>query len=185
MRDYQKNIMLYLGAFYVVCVLHVVPAQAGMVACASFTGENQGEIAGEVTDQGKEDMNYVYGLRQDMYLPDNISTNYPASEKKQSPITLIMRVSKATPKLLQAWATGEKLTSVEIRFYRITQTGTEEHYFTISPRNCYIVSTKLWSPDSRDSNATGYTESFEVSLIYESITFTYEPDGIQTVINNP
>ncbi|MHC4645137.1 MAG: type VI secretion system tube protein TssD [Planctomycetota bacterium] len=139
-------------------------------------GEQQGDILGEspVTSLDREESIDCYGFAHDVYVPYDPDTFQVSRPRKHTPISIIKRYDKASPLLYAALCTDELLTSVELRFYRNTPSGPEEHFFTVLLENGKIV-------DMR----TVYPNLERVSFIYESITWRYVDGGIEYQDNVP
>lgn len=74
-------------------------------------------------------------------------------------------IDKASPLLINSFITNDDL-EVELSFYRnSTESGTSEHFYTISLEEASIVEVKLVSPDITE---------YEEIIPYEEITFAYK-----------
>ena len=74
-------------------------------------------------------------------------------------------------------ATGEQITKAEIKAYRTSQSGEQEHYFTITLENATITDIKTWMPNTKDLSAEKYTHHEDVSFSYKKINWTHEVAG--------
>ncbi|WP_434083452.1 type VI secretion system tube protein TssD, partial [Escherichia coli] len=51
-------------------------------------------------------------------------------QRVHKPVVITKVFDKASPLLLAALTSGERLTKVEIKWYRTSAAGTQEHYYT-------------------------------------------------------
>ncbi len=87
---------------------------------------------------------------------------------------------QASPLLFQACCSGEHISNFELDFYRISDKGQEEHYFTIKLENAIIVEMREFTPTTFLEENKPYHDMEEVFFSYEKIVWTYEPDGIES-----
>ncbi len=136
------------------------------------TGQNQGDIEGSVTDAGREGSIKVYVMEHEVKIPTD-ERGRPTGRHVDGPLKIVKEYDKASPLLEQALVTGERLSSVELNFFRTTSAGAEEHYYTVKLEDALITSVKPFSPN--DSNDGRRLE--EVSFSYHKISWTWEPEG--------
>lgn len=104
------------------------------------------------------------GLSHGILIPTD-AAGQPTGSKVHGQLSISKYFDKCGPLLYQALITGENLI-VEIKFYRTTMDGTNEHYFTIKLDDAMIV-------NIRSQSAIGQ-HAEEVSFVYETITWTHE-----------
>lgn len=78
------------------------------------------------------------------------------------------------PLLYTALATGEKLTTCELKWYRTSVNGTQEHYFTIKLEDAIITNITARMPNCQDPSQAHFTHLEDVSFSYRKITWTHE-----------
>lgn len=137
----------------------------------SLTGQNQGVIEGSCTVAGKEGTSVVVEFEHDLYIPLDPLSGQPTGRRVHQPLRVVKFMDKATPKLFQALCTGEHLTEVMLKWYRIDPTGNEEHYFTTRLEDAVIVAIK--------PSGCPLEHMEDVSFTYHRIVWTWEPDGIE------
>lgn len=59
----------------------------------------------------------------------------PTGQRKHAPITIVKEIDSSTPSLFQALVTGEKFDDVTLKYYQITEIGTEDQYYTQTLKN--------------------------------------------------
>ncbi len=74
-----------------------------------------------------------------IHIPRDPQSGLPSGKRIHGPLAIDKEVDKASPMLQQALCSGEHLSEVTIKHYRIDDTGVEEHYFTITLENAIIV----------------------------------------------
>jgi type VI secretion system secreted protein Hcp len=146
----------------------------------SLTGNNQGNISqGACEMQGREDTILCQALNHEVYIPRDPQSGLPTGKRAHQPFTVTKVYDKTTPKLYQALVTGERMSDVTYKFFRINPSGNEEHYFTIKLKDAIIVSIKPWIPNALDPSRESFTHMEDVSFTYKEIVWTWEIDGIE------
>jgi len=146
----------------------------------SLTGNTQGNISqGASTMKGREDTILCQGLEHEVSIPRDLQTGQPTGKRVHRALTITKVYDKTSPKLYQALVTGERMSDVTFKFYRITPAGAEEHYFTTKLENAIIVSIKPWVPNCLDPARERFTHMEDISFTYRKIIWTWEVDGIE------
>ena len=146
----------------------------------SLTGKTQGAIAqGCSTMQGREDTILCQALNHEVYIPHDPQTGLPTGKRVHNALTVTKVFDKGSPKLYQALTTGETMNDVTMKYYRISPSGNEEHYFTIKLVDAIIVSIKPWIPNALDPARDGFTHMEDVSFTYSKIIWTWEEGGVE------
>ncbi len=145
----------------------------------TVVGEKQGAIDGGCTIKGREKTILGQAVDSLVNIPKSPQTGLPTGKRVHNPFSVTAELDKATPKLYQALCSGERMKSVQVDYYRISPTGTEEKYFTIKMENAIVVSMREYVPDClRPENSTmGHMITYEFT--YEKVIWTYVPDGIE------
>ncbi len=145
-----------------------------------LTGNTQGNIAEGCCDiKGRENTILCQALNHEVYIPRDPQTGLPTGKRVHNPLTVTKVFDKATPKLFQALTSGERMSNVTLKYYRINPSGNEEHYFTIKLENAIIVSIKPWIPNALDQSMERFTHMEDVSFTYSKIIWTWEIDGVE------
>ena len=95
------------------------------------------------------------------------------------PMTITKEIDKSTPMLYQALCGNELLTEVTLNWYRLDGTGDYELYYSIYMENAFITCIRPWVPNVLDRANEGLKHMEDVSIAYEKIIWTWEPDGIE------
>ncbi|MDY6903496.1 MAG: Hcp family type VI secretion system effector [Thermodesulfobacteriota bacterium] len=150
-----------------------------MVSYLKVTAKDQGEIKGDCTQSGREDLIMVYSIDHAVEIPRDTHTGLPTGSRMHKPFKIIKHKDMSSPKLFQACCSGEQV-ETELKFYRITDAGKEEHYFTIKLEQAIIVEMQEYNPITFLEENKPYRDMETVSFTYSKIIWTYEPDGIET-----
>jgi len=146
----------------------------------SVNGKDQGNISqGACKMQGREDTILCQALNHEVYIPHDPQTGLATGKRVHKPLSVTKVYDKASPKLYKALRTGEHMTEVSFKFYRIDEAGTEAHYFTIKLTEAIIVSIQPWVPNALDHSRESFTHMEDVSFTYQKIAWRWEPDGIE------
>jgi type VI secretion system secreted protein Hcp len=99
--------------------------------------------------------------------------------RSYEPIVFRKRIDKSTPLLYKA-LTNNEVVEGKFKFYRPSPTGdgTTEQFYTIEFSNGRIASFKAVSPDSIDPASSAHPPLEEIAILFESISWTFEPGGI-------
>jgi len=152
-------------------------------AYLELEGKNQGSISegcntedsmGNDYQEGFEDMITVQAFRLDVHRPTNPQTGQPTGPRTLKPLTLTKFFDKSSPLLYQALATGERMETWTLKFYRTTPEGEQEHYFTIALEDATIVDIHGYMPNALDSSNESLAHLEDVSFAFNKITWTHE-----------
>jgi type VI secretion system secreted protein Hcp len=147
----------------------------------AMTGNTQGNITEGACDiQSREDTCLCQALEHKVSIPSDRQTGLPTGKRVHGPLKITKVFDKASPKIFQALVTGEQMSDVVFKFYRIDPTGIEQHYYTIKLANAIIVSVDPWVPNCLDPVKESFTHMEDVSFTYRTITWTWEVDGIES-----
>ncbi|WP_396586393.1 type VI secretion system tube protein TssD [Bermanella sp. R86510] len=143
-----------------------------------ITAENQGAIEGDCDLDSREGFIVVHGMNHKVKLPTD-QQGLPNGKRIHMPITIIKEVDRTSPMLYQALSDGELLTEVLIDWYRLDGAGMEELYYRQKLKNAQVTAIQFLVEDGTDTvnSRMGHMES--VSLIYDSIIWGHEVDGIE------
>jgi type VI secretion system secreted protein Hcp len=148
----------------------------GMPLHLELTGEKQGKIEGSCDMTGREGTIFVTSLNHAVTIPYRLGgvggQSLATGKRIHEPLTITKDLDKSSPKLYMALTTGEVITDLTLKWYRISKQGTEEHYFTTQLEDAIIVSI---SPSVAEGSGS-HMES--ISFAYKKIIWTWEVDGI-------
>lgn len=151
-----------------------------MPAYLTLTGNNQGPIQGSCTQAGHEEEILVEAFDHIIDIPRDRQTGLPTGPRVHGAMKVTKYFDASSPKLYQALATGEQMSEVMIKWYRINPMGTQEHYFTTTLQEAIIVSIQAYMPNCLDAQKEGYGHMEEVSFTYSKIIWRFEEGGIES-----
>lgn len=168
-----KRKRLLMG-FSVIAAFVLIPfiSEAALPAYMEVEGVNQGKIEGSSISEGREGTIVVYGFGHKVQVPTDPQTGLATEKRIHGPLEVLKEIDKSSPKLYQALVTGEKLSSVIIKFYRMGASGQVEHFFTVSLADAIIVKITPSLTGTVESEGLGPMEI--VSFNYRKITWTWE-----------
>lgn len=137
-------------------------------------GAKQGDIKGEVTEKGKEDLIKTISFQHEVASPRDAATGMATGKRQHKPFVITKEIDKASPLLMAALATSENLEEVTLSIYRPSAkaTGASELWYTITLRNAAISDIKsTWVSEKKQSLE-------EISFTYEKIKWVYANGGI-------
>ncbi|UHM90290.1 Hcp family type VI secretion system effector [Rahnella victoriana] len=132
-------------------------------------------IKGGVDVNGREYSIEVKGFHHNLMTPTDDRTGKITSTRIHSPMLLIKDFDCSSPYIYKAVATGQCLTSAEIKWYRINDAGQEVEYFNMLLEGVRIVSI---SPTMASSNDPNNNHLETVELRYEKITWKHNDGNI-------
>ncbi len=138
----------------------------------SIKGATQGTITGGVNQNPVKGWIAVDSWVHEIVSPRDAASGLPTGKRQHKPIVITKSIDKATPKLYQALANNENLTTVELRFYGPSATGASANYFTVKLQNANIASIRNFKDETLDR------EVEMVSLTYQKITWIWVDGGI-------
>jgi type VI secretion system secreted protein Hcp len=145
----------------------------GLITSGAFTEDSVGNIYVE----GHEDECLVEAFKHEVIIPRDPQSGQPTGQRVHQPLTITKVFDKASPLLYQALTSGERLTKCQIKWFRTSATGTQEHYFSIDLEDAIIVDIKAYMPNCQDPGMAHFTHLEDVSFSYRRITWTHEAAG--------
>ncbi|MDH3882896.1 MAG: Hcp family type VI secretion system effector [Desulfobacterales bacterium] len=152
-------------------------------AYLSIAGSTQGNITegaftedsvGNIYQGGHENEILVEAFSHTVTVPTDPQSGQPTGQRVHQPLTITKVFDKSSPMLYKALTTGERLPTCELKWYRTSKTGTQEHYFTIRLEDAIITNITGRMPNCQDPNQAHFTQLEDVSFSYRKITWTHE-----------
>jgi len=131
-------------------------------------------IKGSVDVAKREGSIEVTGFGHSLSIPTDDNTGKLTGARQHGAMTLEKEFDSSSPYLYKAVATGQKLLSAEIKWYRINDAGQEEEYFNMLLEGVRIVTIV---PSMSRSEKINHIE--HISLRYEKITWKYCDGNVQ------
>lgn len=151
-------------------------------AYLSITGENQGFITennfteasvGNIYQEGHENEILVEAFTHNIVLPRDPQSGQPTGQRVHQPLSITKVFDKSSPLLYNALTSGERLSVCEIKWYRTSAAGMQEHYFTIKFEDAIIVDIKARMPNCQDPGNAHFTHLEDVQFTYRKISWEH------------
>jgi type VI secretion system secreted protein Hcp len=147
----------------------------GHITQGAFTADSVGN--GYV--EGHEDEILAQEIDHRVTTPTDPQSGQPSGQRVHKPFTFTSSLNKASPMLYQALATGEMLPSVEVKWYRTSVDGKQEHFFSTKLEDATIVDIHTVLPHAQNEANAGYNQLIKVSMAYRKIDWTHEVSGTE------
>lgn len=157
-------------------------------AYISIQGKTQGNITkgaftadsvGNVYVEGHEDEILVQEIDHRVTTPTDPQSGQPSGQRVHKPFVFTSALNKASPLLYQALASGELLPTVEVKWFRTSVDGKQEHFFTTKMEDATIVDIHTALPHAQDASKSEFTQLIKVSMAYRKITWTHAVAGTE------
>jgi len=120
-----------------------------------------------------------------LYFEDSVrtarekGTGMATGRRTYEPIVLRKRIDKSSPLLAKALCNNEVVEGV-FRFFRPSPSGdgTTQQFFTVEIAEGRVAGIERTSPDTIDPASSAEPPTEEVSLVFHTITWTYEDGGV-------
>lgn len=149
--------------------LSITGTKQGLITRGAFTEDS----VGNMYQEGHEDQVMIQTYSHSMTLPTDPQSGQPAGQRRHNPFIVTKDLDKSTPLLANAMASGEKLEECELRLYRTSATGTQEHYFTIKLLDAIIIIISISSgmPSARSDSPSPAMET--IAFSYRAINWEH------------
>ncbi len=157
------------------CFMTIEGSNQGPITQGAFTEDS----VGNTYQEGHEDEILVQAFDHTVTVPTDPQSGQPTGQRVHKPLTITKVFDKSSPLLYAALTTGERLTTCQIKWYRTSVTGTQEHYFTIALEDAIITNIRARMPNCQDPAMSSFTHLEDVSFSYRRITWTHEVGGTE------
>ncbi|MDY6943375.1 MAG: Hcp family type VI secretion system effector [Pseudomonadota bacterium] len=153
--------------------LYIEGERQGPITSGAFTEDSVGNIYQE----GHEDEILVQAFSHQVVIPRDPQSGQPTGQRVHQPLVITKVFDKSSPLLYNALTSGETLTQCEIRWFRTSSAGTQEHYFTTRLVDAIVVDIRAHMPNVQDPDKQQYTHMEDVAFSYRMIEWTHEIAG--------
>ena len=147
----------------------------GNITAGAFTSDSVGNVFVE----GHEDEILVQEIKHRVTVPTDPQSGQPSGQRVHKPLIFTSALSKASPMLYQALATGEMLPTVEVKWFRTSTDGKQEHFFTTKLEDATVVEIHTLLPHAQDSDNANYTQLIKTSLAYRKVSWSHVVAGTE------
>lgn len=148
-------------------------AAQGNITAGSFTAESVGNIYVE----GRKDEILVQEVIHTVTVPTDRQSGQPSGQRVHLPFVFTCALNKSVPLMYNALTSGEALPKVEVKWYRTSADGKQEHFFTTTLTDAIIVTLDLEMPHAQGSASSNYTQLLQVSMAYRKIEWEHTAAG--------
>jgi type VI secretion system secreted protein Hcp len=141
--------------------------------------ESGNEIKGSVDVAGREGSVEVLEFHHEVRIPTDRDTGKLTGTRKHEELKIMKAFDSSSPYLYKAVCEGETYKTVELKWYRIDDTGTEKEYFNHKLEGVKVCSVKPIMFNVKDPDYERYVHMEEVSLRYSKITWTFNDGNLQ------
>jgi len=155
-------------------------------AYMTIQGETQGDITsgtftedsvGNIWQEAHQDQILVEAFDHNVTVPTDTQSGQPTGQRVHKQLIITKVFDKCSPLLYEALTRGEKLPTCEIKWFRTSAQGVQEHYFTHKLEDAIIVDIKAHMPNCQDPGTASFTHLEDISFSYRKITWTHEKCG--------
>jgi len=116
----------------------------------------------------------VHEVKHVVTVPTDPLSGQPSGQRIHKPFIVTFPLCKAIPLLYNALASGELLTEVVYTWWRTSDKGVQEDFFTTTLTDAIIVDMSLAMPHVEDSPASdNFTQLIDVSMTYRKIDWAH------------
>jgi len=147
----------------------------GLITSGAFTSDS----VGNVYQEGHEDQILVEAFDHTVTVPTDPQSGQPTGQRVHKPMVITKVFDKASPLLYEALTRGEMMTKIEIKWFRTSQDGRQEHYFTTLLEDAIVTNINARMPNCQDPGQAHFTHLEDISFSYRKITWTHEVSGTE------
>jgi type VI secretion system secreted protein Hcp len=137
------------------------------------------EIKGSVDVAGREGSIEVLEFHHEVRIPTDPDTGSLTGTRKHEAMTFVKAYDAASPYLYKAVCEGQTFTEVELKWYRIDETGTETEYFNHKLEGVKVCSVKPIMHNVKAKEFERFVHMEEVCIRYQKIVWTYLDGNLQ------
>jgi len=150
-----------------------------LLAYCKIEGEQQGAITegalteasvGQGWQEGHEDEVLLLSFSQEVTVARDAYAGGAAGARNNKPIRFTKEVDKCTPRLHDALARNERLTKVEITFFRINAAGVQEGFFKVTLEDAYLAMVRDRMAEGDDPGSVRFPMVEDVEIVFRRIT---------------
>jgi len=137
------------------------------------SGASTQDSIGNAYQAGHEDEIMAQEISHIISVPTDIQSGQPTGQRVHKPFSFTCALNKSVPLLYNALTKGERLSKVEVHWFRTSSGGGAEHFFTTTLEDAIITNIELYMPHAQDTNNNAKTEMFKVSFNYRKIEWSH------------
>ena len=153
--------------------IRIEGASQGLISSGASTEAS----IGNRYQAGHEDEIMAQEISHIVEVPTDTQSGQPSGQRVHKPLSFTCSLNKAVPLLYNALTKGEKLSKVEVHWFRTSTSGGGEHFFTTILEDAIITSIELLMPNAQDKSNNDKTELFRVSMNYRKVIWEHTAAG--------
>ncbi|ANU39449.1 Hcp family type VI secretion system effector [Vibrio scophthalmi] len=155
------------------CYISITGQTQGLMTAGACTSDSIGDSYVE----GHEDEMLVQQFDHTVTVPTDPQSGNPSGQRVHKPFKFTVSLNKAVPLLYNALASGEKISEVELKWYRTSVEGKQENFFITKLENAAIVDIHCEMPHCQNSANADFTQNITVSMSYRKIVWEHVNAG--------
>ena len=155
------------------CYISIKGQTQGHITAGAFTADSVGDIFVE----GHEDEMLVQKFDHVVTVPTDPQSGQPSGQRIHKPFKFTVALNKAVPLMYNSLASGEKISEVELKWYRTSVEGKQEHFFSTKLEGATIIDIQCHMPHCQDKESADFTQLITVSMAYRKIDWDHVTAG--------
>ncbi|MCH8251207.1 MAG: type VI secretion system tube protein Hcp [Planctomycetes bacterium] len=120
----------------------------------------------------------VFEIEHHVHQPIDPTTGQATGVRVHNPLRVVAAIDPANPPLLKALCTGEKINTIELKFYHIDPVSRAEiDYYKITLTDARVVDCSPYMPMSFLPQNEAYRHMCQYSFVYEQIEWNFYEGG--------
>jgi type VI secretion system secreted protein Hcp len=141
--------------------------------------ENGNPVKGSVDVAGREGSIEVIEFHHEVRIPTDPDTGKLTGTRKHEALAFVKAIDASSPYLYKAVCEGQTFDIVEIKWFRIDDSGTEKEYFNHKLEKVKVCSVKPVMHNVKNKDFERFVHMEEVCLRYQKVTWTYLEGNLQ------
>lgn len=155
------------------CYLSIEGKTQGLISSGALSPES----VGNRYVQGHEDEILVQEIEHEIFTPSDSQAGQPTSPRVHQPLRVTTTLDKSTPLLYNALVSGESFPKVELKWYRTSIEGKQEHFFSTQLTDATVTSIVCEMPHCQEARSAEFTQYLQISLVYREIRWEHLMSG--------
>ena len=135
--------------------------------------ETGSDIQGSVEVAGREGSIEVIEFGHEVRIPTDPDTGKLTGTRKHEALKIVKAFDASSPYFYKAVCEGQTFAEIELKWYRIDETGSEIEYFNHKLEDVKVCSVKPLMYNVKNAQYERYVHMEEISIRYQKITWTY------------
>ncbi|KPA15755.1 Type VI secretion system effector, Hcp1 [Candidatus Magnetomorum sp. HK-1] len=137
-------------------------------------------IPGSVEVSGREETVQILAFDHKLHIPVDRKDGKPTGTRVHGNFYFTKTYDKSSPELYNCLCQGKDIPKIELFWYEIKPSGSEEVYFTHTLEDVRVVEINAIMPDVDDPAKENYKHMERVGFRYKKITWKYEEGNIES-----